>query len=140
MPATMTLPKYAKAIEPVSKKLGGYVAMEYDAKLTRRGVDWYRCKDGMGQRGDREDWVADLPGCSVSVNDYNWNGKDFGPSFKSFEDALDGMLKMALHHHEVSTQEKREKLAVAEATLERLTAAVEEMPEGAGECTNGKWQ
>ncbi len=65
----------------MKKKIeGAWVEMTFDAEFFHRGIRWLRVKGGMGERGDREDWVADIPNVSISVHDYHWNGDSFGPN------------------------------------------------------------
>lgn len=105
-------------------KIGGYVELEFDAKLVRNGISWYRVRDGFGQRGDREDWVADVPGHSLSANDYNWNGDVFGPSYGTFEKALDMQAAYAYGFVQQNIDKARRRLADlrdGEQLLERAT-------------------
>lgn len=83
---------------PITRKFSTWVEMEYDAKLVFKGVTWYRVKGGFGQRGDREDWVGNLPGVSLSVCDYMWmKSKRWGfDVYPSFEKALEGQMRKAL--------------------------------------------
>lgn len=83
---------------PRTIKINTWVEMEYDAKLVFKGVTWYRVHKGFGGRGDREDWVGDLPGVNLSVSDYMWMpSKRWGPVFyRSFEKALEGQMYRAL--------------------------------------------
>ena len=66
--------------KPISRKasIAGWAEMEFDASVVRHGITWLHVKNGMGGGGDREDWVADLPGITLSVHDYNWDGQSFG--------------------------------------------------------------
>lgn len=98
------LPRGAKKLpKPVHKKLGCWVQLTYDAVVERYGIKWYRVKGGFAE-GDnsREDWCADVDQCCLAVHDYHWNGDDFGPSYKSFDDACAGEIK--------STQESLERI------------------------------
>lgn len=128
MSRATTLPKGAVLISPVRLELGHYVPLEYDAKLERNGLTWYRVQGGFGRvgkaRGDREDWVADAPGVSATVCDYHWNGSSsFGLSYPSFEDALDGQREAALRTARYRLIEKQVELASLEEGIKRLEEA-----------------
>lgn len=94
------LPRGAVAIKPRRMKIAGWVKMVFDARVTRYGVVWFRVKDGMVNKGDREDWVANIPACSVSVHDYQWNGETFGVNYGSFDNACFQELKSGLERTE----------------------------------------
>jgi hypothetical protein len=113
-----------KKITPVKKKIGCWVEMTFDAVTERFGVRWLRVKDGFGGRGDREDWVADIPHGCLSVHDYHWNGDGFGPDYGSFDGAIRGETKLmvdSLHHRE---NELRERLRKIQATVEILEKSI----------------
>lgn len=69
-----------RRIAPTKKKLGSYVELTYDARLEYLGLNWFRVQGGFGGKGDRDDWVADVPGICVSVSrwhnkpGYGWDG------------------------------------------------------------------
>jgi hypothetical protein len=99
MKRTFPLQKGAKMLpKPITKKVGAWGKMEFDAAIRVYGVRWLRVKDGLGGRGDREDWVADLPEVCVSVHDYHWNGDDFGANHGSFRGAIKAEMKSSLQH------------------------------------------
>lgn len=103
---------------------GNWVPQQVDASVEVCGVTWVRVYGGMGGRFDREDWVAVLPGISVSVHDYHWNGSDFGPSYGSFEDACREELKRSLYFAKerlIKEQNKIDTLKEGIVLLEGLT-------------------
>ena len=93
------LPKGAKLLrKPLQKKIGGWTTLVLDAVLNKGDYRWYRVKDGFGEHGDREDWVADVPArLCISVSDYMFREPFWGfEHYKSFESALSGQLKRAI--------------------------------------------
>lgn len=109
-------------IEEVQR--GNWSLLKVDASIAIHGVVWLRVYGGFGGRFDREDWIADLPGVSISVCDYHWNGSDFGPSYPSFEDACRGQLESGLRHARTSKAEAESEVAVFSDTIARLEAAL----------------
>ncbi len=118
------LPKGGKLIKPLRKKIGTWVEMEFDATCRRNGLTWFRVKNGMGERGDREDWVADVPGVSISVHDYHYNGEDFGPSYGSFDNACLQESIRALHFAREELAKKRAALASLENGIKVIESHV----------------
>lgn len=107
---------------PVRKTLGNYVEMSYDARIVIEGIRWYRVKDGMGTRGDREDWVADLPEYGLSVHDYYWNHSiDFGKKYgDTFEEAIIGVVKESHKNIQSSIEQKEIELSRLKETSKRI--------------------
>ncbi len=137
----MKLQKGAELLPKMQRiKLGQWPEMKYDAKLSFQGIVWYRVQGGMGERGDREDWVADIPGVCISIHDYYWNGSNFGPSYKSFEESMIGELKRGFRNHSHSVYQLRKKLSVAEESLALLKNITSRFSEEAGKPINGNWQ
>lgn len=114
------LPKGGSPLKRLlKKKIGGWVEMSFDATFVRHGIRWYRVKDGMGDNGDREDWVADLPESCISLHDYNWNRLWCDTVYYGdFETAVLTALKRELHH-------EREKIIELHDKIERLRMSVE---------------
>lgn len=107
----LPLPNGATLLPEVQTiQTGTWVPLRVDATVEVCGVTWMRVYGGFGDRFDREDWAAVLPGVSVSVCDYNWNGSDFGPSYNSFEDACRGQLEQGLRHAKLKQAEMESKL------------------------------
>lgn len=101
-----------------TKKIGGWNEMEYDKTIVRKGITWYRVKDGMGGQGDREDWVASVPELCISVHDYQWREPRWGIiSYPSFKAALDGEILRGIESGKSRLEKKK-------AEIERLTTAV----------------
>lgn len=121
--AEFKLQEGATAIEPVEIETGGWVPTVVDAKLTRNGIDWYRVKDGMGGRGDREDWIADVPEVCISVHDYHWNGSSFSFNYGTFENALDQSVARILPHIAEKIAEAQKRLIDLGIALGKLTLA-----------------
>lgn len=116
------LPKGAKAITPpVKMKLDAWTEQEVDATVQRHGLTWYRVKGGMGGRGDREDWVADVPAVCISVHDYHYNGEDFGPNHGSFDNACLQEARKSLEH----AKEEREENMVELKAINKALAILE---------------
>lgn len=92
------LPHGGVSINPAIKRsIGGWVEMEYDASTQRLGLTWLRAKDGFGDSGEREDWVADIPSGCLSVNRYNGEPWKSGFTvYNSFDDAVIGETRRAL--------------------------------------------
>jgi hypothetical protein len=110
---------------PVELQLGTFVPLVYDAKLQRNTIMWYRVQNGFGSRGDREDWVADLP-VSVSVSDYHWNGSDFGPSYGTFDNACLQVLRIELLDYlPQMIQRAKDKLSRLESASEIISKALD---------------
>lgn len=114
------LPKGAILITPITFQIGQWVKIEYDAKLTRKNINWYRVRGGMSERNDREDWVADIPGYCVSVHDYHWNGHPFGENHGTFSNALKQELKRVLQYGPKDIKEKEQEILVLKCGLEKV--------------------
>ena len=125
-----TLPKGAKEIK-VKKKIGGWVEMEFDAKLIHRGIQWLRVKDGFGDKGDREDWVADIPITCISVSDYHFR-KEMYWGFKEHQadtifGAMDIQLLEAKEHIAHRKKEQEENLAKLSIAQDQVDLAVSDI-------------
>lgn len=118
------LPKGAKIIKPITKKVGTWVKLGFDAKVMRNGITWLRVKGGFGGRGDREDWGAVLPGISLFVSDYHWNGDSFGESYGSFDNAVKAKTYEALKYAKEEAMKKRKLLSILDASIKRLQMAI----------------
>jgi hypothetical protein len=101
-------------------RTGTLKPQEVDASLDLVGLTWFRVHGGFGGRFDREDWIADLPGVSVTVCDYHWNGSDFGLSYGSFEAACRGQLEFSLQNARTAKSEAETKLATLAAAIARM--------------------
>lgn len=102
----------------ISKKIGGLVEMKFDRELFRRGIRWLRVKDGMCGRGDREDWVADVEGLTVSVHDYQWKPPYFGlTTYKSIREAMDDQMKRGISSLEEEIINAENKAALARSVI-----------------------
>jgi len=114
------LPKGGKLLpKPIKKKIGSWVEQVVDAALVRNGIRWFRVKDGMGGRGDREDWIADVECMCCSVHDYNWIKEiDFGIiKYPTFEKAIDSQLK-------ASFQQLQKQFKEQQAALNNMARAI----------------
>lgn len=119
------LPKGAKIIPTVKKEIGGWVEMEFDAKVERFGLTWFRCKGGISHDGDREDWIADMPWGCLSVSDYQFREPRFGfDKFNSFDEACAEIIKKAKGQAKDKANEYRDKAAKADAAEAMLSAAI----------------
>lgn len=112
----------SKAINPpIKMKLGRCVEMEYDAALEFSGIRWFRVHKGMGCRGDREDWVADVPGICVSVHNYQWRAPFWGlVRYESFRAAMIGEAKSALESAAYRIAEKEKEVFTLRKGMESL--------------------
>lgn len=119
------LPKDATFLPEVQElKLGTWLPMKYDAEMTRHGVRWLRVYGGMGDRFDREDWVADLSVC-ISIHDYQWNGSSFGADHGTMDNACYEELRSGLRYA-IQEKEKAEKrLGELNHTIDLLKAKVQ---------------
>lgn len=118
------LPPGATLIDPpIQVKPATWIEQTVDASIVKNGVTWYRVKGGFGNRGNREDWIADLP-VSVSVHDYHWNGEDFGPSYETFDNACVEELKRALEHTKFLKAEAQQKVTEAQQKVRNMTSAI----------------
>jgi hypothetical protein len=119
------LPKGGEMLPKVIKaKIGGWAEMEYDAKVMRHGLEWLRVKDGMGSRGDREDWVANVNSIAISVHDYHWNGDDFGPNHGTFNNACEQEMKKGLMFAKEAIVEMQEAIDNKREGIRALTVAL----------------
>lgn len=118
------LPKTARRIKPIIKKVGDWVEMTFDAILERNGLTWLRVKDGFGEKGNREDWVLDIPTRCVSISDYKWKGKNLGRSYKSFEHAIDSEVLMALDFLKERKEKLRDELDLTTSAIGMLYEAI----------------
>lgn len=118
------LPRGARLLKPmVTKEIGSWVRMTFDASVERYGVRWLRVYKGMGSDGRREDWVADIPCFGISVHDYHWNGDTFGADHGSFDNACLAELECGVRSARsiaAEQSEKATKLLKAANLLEEL--------------------
>lgn len=103
--------------------MGSWVKMTFDAKVERCGIVWFRVKDGLGKRGDREDWVANIPHICVSVHDYQWNGDEFGANHGSFDNACIQELKSSLAGAIFRLKEQERGIANLRSAIQKLSNA-----------------
>jgi hypothetical protein len=115
------LPAGGELIKPIKKKIGGWNELEFDAKVSRIGLTWYRVRGGFGGRGDSEGWIADIVAGNISVCDYNFNDTGFGINYGSFDGACVGQIKSSMEHLKFSLIELRKKLNDKEKALKLLT-------------------
>jgi len=108
---------------PIKRKIGSWVEMEYDAKIKRLGMTWLRVKGGFGGRGDREDWVGDVPFGCISVSNYNWTEHNFG-HYGTFDKAIIGETRLALENLESEIKKLAGKTAQARHCLTLLKSAL----------------
>ena len=82
-------------------------------------------KDGMGGRGDREDWVADIPIGCASVHNYMFRKPYFGfDIYKSFNDAIVGQMKRTRNNMLERLSCLRKTIAAGEKTVAALSGAI----------------
>lgn len=102
----------------VTKKIGGWVEMDFDRELTHRSVRWLRVKGGFGARGDREDWVADVDELTVAVADSSWRPPYFGfHRYPSMRAAMDDQLRRGIAQLEEQAQEMAARLDRVRSSL-----------------------
>lgn len=130
MKPNFPLPHGATLVDPPEKRaVAGWSEMEYDARCVRRGITWLRVKDGMGRKGDREDWVADLPAYCISVHDYQFRAPYWGlEQYPSFNAAIKGQMKRAIQHANELAEEQTRKAAALRKTVGLLKSAVKTSP------------
>jgi hypothetical protein len=124
------LPRGAVLISPPEKReIAGWAEMKYDARCVRYGITWLRVKDGIGGRGDREDWVADLPAMTVSVHDYHFHAPYWGiERYPSFNAAIKGQIKRAVGYARQQADEYTRKTAALVRTAKILKSALRKSP------------
>ena len=85
--------------QPIELKLGTYIPQWFDARMTFLGLDWYRVSRGFGGRGDRIDWIADVPAVALSVASHRPANGGFGWNSDSpFELVAAAEVKRYLGH------------------------------------------
>ena len=107
-------------------KTGGWAEQDVDARAIHKGIDWYRVEDGFGTRGDREDWIADLPKLSVCVS------RDLGSeyyrvgvrNFPTIEEAMDEAIKNAMRHSDWKIDKCIEEMQDLQVARARILAAI----------------
>lgn len=116
------LPKGGKLLKPPRKhRAGNWVEMVFDAEVQCADARWLRVKDGMGESGDREDWVADIPHVSASVHNYQFRPPYWGcVKYKSFEAACKGQLLKACQSARIKLKRLQEEVSLMEKTLQKL--------------------
>ena len=86
---------------PGTHKIGNWVELEYTNRMVYRGIEWLQTD--FGRRGDRIDWVANLPSQSVSTSRYlsgsYSNGWNYG-MFEHLSDAMDNAIVNAFSYLE----------------------------------------
>lgn len=113
------LPKGGKLLKPLKAKIGGWVEMEFDAEVQVSGVRWLRVKGGMGERGDREDWVADAP-LAASTHDYQWRKPYWGSvRYASFEQGCRAEFASSLERLQRERTELESRLAIIRETIKK---------------------
>ncbi len=114
-------------LQPKRQKIGGWVEQIHDAKLHRLGLTWYRVQEGFGGRGDREDWVADVPRIAVSVsrcyNSQSW-GSVFDDKVVSFNEAMKLEVAEKLDESKLRKKEHQQIVEDLEVTIRRMSDAV----------------
>ncbi len=109
----------------VRKTVGGFIENTYSASLRYRGLTFHRTD--LGGRGDRTDWVADLPGASLAVSHLHGRGLaasrnggtgGWGRSgANTFRQEADAEIDRAAFHARFRLAEKAEELeALAHAS------------------------
>lgn len=126
MSNTLKLPKGARLLKrEITKTIGGWVQMTYDAETHFLGIRWLRVKGGFSESGS-ESWVADTPDGCISVSDYHWYGPRFGfERYRSFHAALLGQLVRARNHAKQKARELLQKHKTAKQTIAVLEAAIQ---------------
>lgn len=121
------LPSGGHLIRPIKRKIGHWVEMVFDAEVTMHGgMRWLRVRGGFGQRGDREDWVADFP-ANISVSDCEWREPRWGPRhYNSFEEATLSEMKIAL----VELQKEAKEAAQRSLNLQRAVDSLKDHLKG----------
>ena len=115
----------------VRKKIGGWVEMEYDAKIKRLGLWWWRAKGGFGDHNNRSEyWCAQIPAGCLCVDNSDWDGSlpfgyDTKTLYRSFDAAVKGETKAFVEQakqREQETLEKYETAAEARKIIEHAAA------------------
>lgn len=112
-------------LKPVELKIGTWRVGTYDAEFHYRGLRWLRYQGGFGERGGREDWVAEAP-ISIAVSHHQGRGfaRQGGWGFhggKTLKEELDAVIDTAILTAREKVAENRAKVADLEAWLERVT-------------------
>lgn len=120
------LPKGAKLLKkPLTHSIGGWSEMELDAVVERQGIKWFRVKGGMGDGGDREDWIANIPSGCLSVHDYQWREPRWGfEKFNSFNEAVTAQIKRGIDFAKKKAVEYRQNADNADQTVQLLERAL----------------
>ena len=120
------LPRGAKLLNPhIKKKVGSWCEQEFDAKVERFGITWFRVHLGMGGSGGREDWVADIPNGCLSIHDYQFRKPYWGMHrYKSFDDAIVGQMKECQSRISETIEETNDKLARYRVSHSMITIAI----------------
>lgn len=114
--------------------IAGWLDQAYDEALVYRGVTWRHVEGGFGGRGDRDDWVADLPAGSISVNRYLWKAKAPWPNEqagygyngdRTRDDEMDRALERGLARIEFSLEATIQTLAAQVAAKAKLKIALD---------------
>jgi hypothetical protein len=125
--ANKTLPKGGLLLKkPINKKIGDWVEMEFDATFVYLGIMWLRVKNGFGDRGDRESWVADITDSSPHVSDYHFVKERYCgfKNYPSFESALRGEMKYALSNAREKLKEKKRLVNRIKSSIYQLEKAL----------------
>lgn len=116
--------------EPTEKHIGNWQPQVFDAQLEYHGITFYRVHRGFGGKGDREDWLADLPCTSCSVTHYHRtgfarDGDGWGwDGLQTFEEAVDSELGLSYEGHGKRIPELARKLADVTEAHSRLRIAL----------------
>lgn len=111
--------------KPVTIKIGGWVQMDYDAKMRVNGIEWIRVKDGLSGKGDREDWIANIPSGCVSIHDYQYREPRWGfEQYRSMKAAMIGQLRVYIDSTVDRIRDLTERIELAKVSIKIAKAAV----------------
>lgn len=115
-------------------KIAGWIEEDYDEAIVYRGITWRHVEGGFGHRGDRDDWIADLPAGNLCVSRYFWKTKkpwandQAGYGFegdRTRDDEMDRALERGLESIEFKMEDAIQHLAALVAAKTKLKIALD---------------
>lgn len=114
-----------KVDPPVLIKVSSWVPQHVDAYYDCVGIKWARVVGGFGDHGDREDWIAVLPGVSMNVSRYRnepWRGTEGENA--TMDDAIYAAMRSAVRYAKDRRRKAQDEVDGYSTQIRLLTKAL----------------